>query len=274
MRVRAGLLMATLAAAAVLLAPATSSAQQGCNGIPYPAPTDPTVVLGKSIYAGHATSFSIRSGSDVVLPGSVVFEVDGPGGHATLGADKDLLGGYTPPVTGRYTVSARWRQYACADGDKSTFFDVTAPAVTFDALPGEQPKVTYRVVVRPHARNGPGAATLEAFLMCPGALQARRSDDTELTAYYTLGSAVPTHQSRRLQLKVPRGCANTSPGLPRRTVERGGLFMNITRGLIQVTATEPLRLRVLLEIKVAGQVLGRTYGTFGPSRTGERVRRS
>lgn len=40
-----------------------------------------------------------------------------------------------------------------------------------------------------------------------------------------------------------------------------------------MTATEPLRLRVLLEIKVAGRVLGRTYGSFRPSRTGEAVRR-
>lgn len=271
-RLRVGLSAGVVGA--VLLAPATSSAQQACNGVPYPAPSNPVVHAQPPIYAGHTTSFSIDSGSDVVLPGSVVYEVDGPGGRSTITADKDQLGAYTPPVAGSYTVSARWRQYACADGDKSTYFDVAAPAVTFDALTGEQPKVTYRVIVRPRARNGPGAATLEAFLVCPGALQARRSDDVVLTAYYAIGSALPTHRSRRLQLKVPRGCANTAPGLPRRTLERDGLFMNVTRGLIQVTATEPLRLRVLLEIKVAGRLLGRTYGTFSPSRTGERVRRS
>lgn len=272
LRARPGL--PALAVTLLLLLPAASSAQQVCNGVPYPAPVTPVAQVGPPVYAGHATAFGIRSGSDVVLPGSVVFEVDGPGGHATITADKDQLGSYTPPDVGRYTVSARWRQFACADGDRSTYYDVTTPQVTFDALPGEQPKVGYRTIVRPRARNAPGAASLLAFLVCPGRAEARRSDDAELAAYYELGSAMPTHRSRRLKLKVPGGCASRVQRLPKRTVEREGLYINVSRGQILVTATEPLRLRVLLEIKVAGRLLGRTYGTFRPSRTGEGVRRS
>lgn len=222
-------MLGVLAAAGVLLSPPPGSAQEPCHGVPYAAPPSPVVQVGQRVYAGHVTSFGIRSGSDVVVAGSVVFEVDGPGGHATLIADKDQLGSYTPPVVGRYTVSARWRQFACADGDKSTYFNVVTPAVTFDALAGEQPRVSFRTVVRARRPNGPGAATLEAFLVCPARADARRSDDAELTAYYELGSATPTHRSRRLQLKVPGGCASRVLDLPRRTVERERLFINVTR---------------------------------------------
>jgi hypothetical protein len=232
------------------------------------------VEVGPSaVYAANPASLRITyDGGGPIVEGSARFDVGGPGGPATLAADRDVFAEYTPSVAGRYTVSAHWRQYSCADGDRSTYLDVTTPVVAFDALAGRRPTVLFRTSRRPRAPNAPGDATLLGFLNCPAPSQAR-SDDVTLAVYYERGARKPTHASPHLRVTVRGGCDGRHDARPRSHRGRG-YYLNINRDRIQATATAPTRLRVLMEISSAGRVLGHAYGSFSRSATGETVRRA
>lgn len=255
-------------------APGAAAQEPDCAGVAYPPPTGPRVEVGPAaVYAANPASLQITyDGGGPIVEGSARFDVDGPGGAAALAADRDVFAEYTPPLAGHYTASAHWRQYRCADGDRSTYLDVTTPVVGFDALAGKQPTVSFRTSRRPRAPNSPGDATLLGFLNCPAPSQAR-SDDVTLTVYYERGARKPTHASPHLRVTVRGGCDGRHDAPPRRHRGRG-FYLNVNRDQIQATATAPTRLRVLMEISSAGRVLGRAYGTFSRSATGEKVRRA
>ena len=270
----------TLGALAAVLGALTCGAsgaaaqEPDCAGVPYPPPSGQRVQVGPSaVYAANAAALQITyDGGGPIVEGSARFDVDGPGGPSMLAADRDVFAAYTPPVPGRYTVSAHWRQYSCADGDRSTYLDVTTPVVAFEALAGRRPTVSVRTSRRPRAPNAPGDATLLAFLNCPAPSQAS-SDDVTLTVYYERGARRPTHASPHLRVTVRGGCDGRHDARPRSHRGRG-FFLYVNRDQIQATATAPTRLRVLMEIRSAGRLLGRAYGSFSRSATGETVRRA
>ncbi len=272
-------LLAALLAAGLLLSAATPAdhalALDACGGVPYGPPANPRVVVEPEIYAGQPTFFRVAddaTDSSGPIEGSVRFAISGPAGRATVPGDRNATASYTPPNISHYTVAATWRQFACADGDRTTYYDVSTPATGFDALAGKQPKAAFRTRRRPKAPNRPGDATLLGFLVCPAPSQAR-SDNTSLAVYYQRGTKKPSHASPHLRLTVRGGCDGRQDARPRRHQARS-FYLSVNRDQVQATVTAPARLRVLLEIKVAGKLLGRAYGRFAPSSTGESVRRS
>jgi hypothetical protein len=252
------------------------SAAADCGGVPYAPPSNPRVVVSPAaIYAGQEAAFATTDdamGGSGPTDGSLRFQVEGPAGSASVTGDKDFRGFYTPPAPGHYTVVGSWRQYDCADGDRTTYFDVSTPPAGFDVLAGiRATSASFRTSRRRKAPNSPGDATLRGFLNCPPARQAS-SDDTTAVVYYERGSSKPTHSSPHLRVTVRGGCDGNHDADPRRHAGKG-FHLVINRNEIAATATAPTRLRVLMEFKVAGALVGRSYGTFVPVRTGESVRR-
>jgi hypothetical protein len=244
-----------------------------CGGVEYPAPSKPHVEVSPAeVIAGQPARLQFVGGDEAnVVPGSGRFEVSGPAGTATRKADEHGAASFTPPAPGHYTAVASWKEYHCADGPYTTYWDITTPEAAFEAKRGKRPTVAFRTSRRPRRANSPGDATLTGFLRCPAPSQAS-SDPTELVVYYERGGGRPTHDSPHLRLTVPGGCdGNHDAGNPHR---RGkGFYLNVNRDQVAATATAPTRLRVLIEIRYAGQLLGRAYATFAPSATGESVRR-
>jgi hypothetical protein len=265
-----------LVALLAFLVPGSPSAAAQCNGVPYAAPVNPRVLLGPGLlYSGSRTSFRSTDdaqGSSGPVAGSLSFQVDGPAGSSVVSGDKDFEAFYTPAAPGHYTVTGSWRQYDCADGDKTTYFDVITPPLGFDVLAGKRASsASFRTSRRAKAPNSPGDASLLGFLNCPPVRQSS-SDDTAMAVYYERGSKRPTHASPHLRLTVRGGCDGNHVAGVRRHQGRG-FYLTINRNEIAATATAPTRLRVLMEFRVGGALVGRSYGTFAPNSTGEGIRR-
>jgi len=161
------------------------------------------VLTAPSVYARHETGFELNVMQDGFVAGSASFSVTGAAA-ATLPAE-DRGAFYTPPVVGHYSVTGTFRKLRCADGERTTYYDVTTPPAEFDALPGERPRLTFRTARRPAVANSRGDATLVANLTCPS--RGRTTDaDTDLAVYYEKGTRRPTHASPHLKAHVERGC--------------------------------------------------------------------
>lgn len=253
-------------------------AQTTCSGgYEYPAPTNPTVrVIGtgpdmNEIYALHRVSLAASSeGDGLYEPGSTRYTVAGPGGTSTVVGDEHEGGEYTPPVPGDYRVSASWRQFRCTDGANSTYWTVTAPPVPFTAVEGLRPKGRFATFRRPRAGRYPGDATLQATVLCPGSTQTRPGD-VRVDVYYTLGRSRPTHRSHHLGHTAKGGCHTNRLGSNWPEIIRPGRYVIALGSVSQVSVTQPTRMRVLIELRERGGLIGRTYGTFSPVRTGEKV---
>lgn len=267
--------LATGCALALSLAIAPPAAAQGsCEGsTPNPPTTDPHVTIsGIPATAGNELGLGFaRTGGGDIVPGSMHYAVDGPAGPASPTPDRYFAAQYTPPVAGAYSVTAQWREYACADYRPGEYRDVTTPAATFTTAAVKTPTVTVRTVSRPKVANAPGHSTLEAFLNCP---PRRRSDRTPtvLAVYYTTNGRAPTHASQRTVLDVPDGCWGGTRLRPR-NVSAGRVRIAISRALIAFEVTAPGRADVLMEISYGGRLLKSVRARFRPSQTGEGVRR-
>ena len=265
-------LLPLLALAAVLAATGSSPAQTAqCNGVEYPPPSDPRVFVGEApIYVKHETGFSINAAQESFVMGSEHFTVSGAASASLAG--QDMAAQYTPPTLGHYVVTATWRQYRCTDIDNTTYYDVTTPPAEFDAVPGLMPKARFRTSRRPAVANSRGDATLIGTLVCPPS-DRTRDDDADLVIYWEEGRKKPTHSSRHLKFHSEGGCMRKPGRFKLRRHETKGFRVEAGPSTLAAQAFAPARLRVLMEITYAGKLLGRSYGTFGPVKTGEGVAR-
>ncbi len=269
------LLPLAVVGALALLPGGSSSAQvDECSargGVPYPVSSGATVDVHQPVYATHVASLELRGAGEVV-PGSLRYLVVAPGGGtASPRSDRYFGARYTPPKVGRYSVTATWRELTCGNGGGSTYADITTPPSQFEALPGERPKPYFHTTRRPTRPNATGDAALTGFLNCPAPSRAAH-DAADLIVYYARGGKRPTHASRRLRLHQAGGCDGLKRVGKRERVTKAYAIV-LVRSQLTVVVRAPARLRVLMEIRYAGSLLRRSYGTFGPSRTGESVRR-
>jgi hypothetical protein len=262
------------AAVAVALAPpavAPSGNVADCPGIFYDVAASGTVERNPAgaITVGHPARLKLKTSAEFVA-GSATFEIDGPGGHETVPASNDSgEADWKPKQLGHYRIGAKWRQYRCRDASAPTYADGTAPEVGADVVAPKRPRAFFKTHRIPKRANSLGSASIVGGVRCPG-LATASSERIVITLYWQTGGGAPTHASRRLRSQLPNGCYGRGNSPPRNFAGKG--FAVAASGQsAQVNVFAPTRLRVLIEVQVAGRLIGSRRVRFAPSRSGENV---
>jgi hypothetical protein len=193
--------------------------------------------------------------------------IDGPGGAYTYSPDTGK--GLVPRVVGHYTARAEDRVIACEDPQtgETRYATDTAGPVGFDVEAPLKPHATFRAAVkrlRGGGLHGPGVATLIGFMQCPDSTRDS-ADPISVAVYYERGGRAPSQSSKHLVVTEPRGCQAPGGAHPVPTAKKKGRLFDISvdPGRAAVTVTGPnTKMRVLIEMRSAGKVVGATRGYF------------
>lgn len=262
-----------LGLAVALVAPGIASAGNvaDCPGIFYDGPTTGTIDHNPATATvGHSEYLKIMSQGGEFVAGSATFEIDGPAGHESVPASNESAEAHwTPTRIGHYTIAAKWRQYRCRDASAPTYADGSAPAVGVDVVAPKSPTAFFKTSRQPKRPNSLGSAAIVGGVRCPG-LATASNDRIVITLYWATGGGAPTHASRHVRSTMPRGCYGRGKSPPRNVPGRG--FAAAASGQsAQVNVFAPTRLRVLIEVQLAGRLIGSRRVRFAPSAFGESV---
>jgi hypothetical protein len=256
-----------------LSAPGIASAGNvaDCPGIFYDGPTTGTIEHSPAtVTVGHQAYLKIVSQGGEFVAGSATFEIDGPAGHESIPASNQAADArWTPRRVGHYIIAAKWRQYRCRDASAPTYADGSAPGVGVDVVGPKSPTAFFKTSRLPRTRNSLGSASIVGGVRCPG-LATASNERIVITLYWATGGAAPTHASRHVRSTMPNGCygRGNSPPLNR---PGQGFHAAASGQSAQVNVFAPTRLRVLIEVQLAGRLLDSRRVRFAPTANGESV---
>jgi hypothetical protein len=207
------------------------------------------------------------------VDGSMRITIDGPGGSYTY--DPDTGKGLVPRMVGNYTARAQDRVVACDDPEtgETRYATDTAGPVGFKVEAPLKPHATFQAFVtrlRGGGVRGQGIATLTGFVHCPDSTRDS-ADPITVAVYFQRGGRAPSHSSAHATVTEPRGCQAPGGGHVVPTAEKKGRRFDISvdpaRANVKVTGPRT-NLRVLIEMRSAGKVVGATRGIFKRARHG------
>ncbi|MEA2449975.1 MAG: hypothetical protein QOG63_1907 [Thermoleophilaceae bacterium] len=227
-----------------------------------------TIQIPTHLTVGHRiTVMPLIQDSRPYVDGSLRVTIAGPGGSYTYNPDTGK--GLVPSLVGHYTASAEAKVVACEDPEtgETRYATDTAGPVGFNVEAPLKPHATFKAYVkRLHGggAHGPGIATLIGFMQCPDS-QRDSADPISVAVYFARGGYAPSQSSRHVMVTEPRGCQAPGGAHPVPAAEKKGRRFDISvdpgRATVEVTGPRT-KMRVLIEMRSAGKVVGATRGHF------------
>lgn len=227
-----------------------------------------TIRIPPHMTVGHkVTVVPLIQDSRPYVDGSMRITIDGPGGSYIYNPDTGK--GLVPRVVGHYTARAEDRVVACDDPEtgEPRYATDTAGPVGFDVEAPLKPQASFRAFVkRLHGggAHGPGVATLIGSMDCPDSTRDS-ADPITVAVYFERGKLAPSHSSQHAIVTEPRGCQAPGGAHAAPTARKKGRRFDISvdPGRATVTVTGPkTKMRVLIEMRSAGKVVGAARGIF------------